>query len=425
MTSILYWNIENFGVNKVQDPNQIQASADRFQYIMRHIADTDPDIFVIIEVETPYNDDRGTLCTGAGENGLAVIYNLLIAANAYWSLVPALKTGVKESVGVFYRSDRVQFTGPKLWAGGNGPTNDAVTALTASDYVAAGWPTLPVVAVAGGAGVNAGVHQNRCAAAVEFRQAPPPLGGLGPYFDWGDTRSPYQTTFWDGARDINIITVHAPANFVAATQFLADMATLPEINGALGANEVRLVLGDFNLNALSGANTYSNCYQPLTHLGYTVGLRPGAVAGAPVPAYRGYFCTHIAARGKAKAWSTNTRTTYYPAYAYNSNAWASIDNVLWASLLPMAPNLTVINGLVGSPYRAANGVTGAPNLGNQIFDTDIDWNCANENPQWPPNAPDVGVLHRDWTGINSWFRGWGVYGRTRSTSDHLPLYFAF
>jgi hypothetical protein len=438
VTRILYWNIENFALNKIQNPvtrkrkrgsslPESAASAERFTYIAQHITDLDPDIFIIVEVETPYAANRGVLCVGSGAPGLLGMLGYLTGVNAAWSLVPALIAGNKEAVGVFFRSDRVQFTGPNLWAGGNGPTNAAVVTAAAAAYPAAWAAGLPGGATNAASAFNPGVAQNLCAAAVEFTT---PLvmgvGGVAVNFGVG-VRHPYQTTFWDIAtnRDINIFTLHAPANTPAAQQFLTDMATADAISAAPGAAEVRLILGDFNLNLLDNAtNLYTNCYAPLPAM-YTPALMPLAAAPAPLLGYRGYYATHIRPTGNTRCWSRNASVVYYPAYAYSGDSrganYESIDNVLYAGAVA-APQLTIANALVGSPYDNPGANPGGAPPGFAAVTQQLNWSWAGLNPD-DPRAPNVAPQFAAARGIRGWFTGWDVYGKIRSTSDHLPLFF--
>jgi hypothetical protein len=388
MTRVLYWNIENFAINKIQNPSAKKrqaggaikvdlSSAQRLTYISRHVTEVDPDIFIVVEIETPYNANRGVLCGGGGETGTLALLGHLQALNANWCLVPPLITGNKEAVAVFFRADRVTFSGPDQWNGGVGPTVPGLAVPMAQAYPAPWNKCLPV--------------GNYSAARVEF----PGLVGMPPAnVNFGvDVRHPYQTTFIDGGgRTINIFAVHSPANFAGATAFLQTMTTMAAIAAPGAANELRLVLGD--------------C---------------------------GYFATHMRPRGNARCWSQTQSVAYYPSYFYTGDsrgsANESIDNVLYlagAGGLPAAPALTVINGVVGSPYNNAGANPGGVPQGTQAFIRDVNWYWAGLNPQWmAPNgpAPDVAPQFNVAKGIRGWFLGWDVYGKIRSTSDHLPLFF--
>ncbi|MEJ2814155.1 hypothetical protein [Caulobacter sp. CCG-8] len=432
MTRVLYWNIENFAINKIQNPSAKKrqrggaikvdlSSAQRLTYISRHVTETDPDIFVVVEIETPYNNNRGVLCGGGGATGVLALLGSLRVLDANWCLVPPLITGNKEAVAVFFRADRVTFTGPDQWNGGIGPTVPNLAVPMAQAYPAPWNNCLPVA--------------NYSAARVEF----PGLVGMPPAnVNFGvDVRHPYQTTFLDaGGRTINIFAVHAPANFAGATAFLQTMTTMAAINSAGAANELRLVLGDFNLALLRVADsTYTNCYAPFTGLAnpYTVALEPAGAPPNPLLGYSGYFATHMRPRGNARCWSKTASVAYYPSYFYTGDsrgsANESIDNVLYlagAGGLPAAPELTIVNGVVGSPYDNAGADPGGVPQGTEPFVRDVNWYWAGLNPQWmAPNgpAPDVAPQFNVAKGVRGWFLGWDVYGKIRSTSDHLPLFF--
>jgi hypothetical protein len=446
MTKILYWNIENFAQNKIDDVKRRKGrasnwgflrSVDRKDYILKHLSVLDPDIFIIVEIETPWADNRGTLCGGDGEQGVNILYQTLFRKSNTWALVPPLVTGNKEAVAVFFRDNRVQFSGPKLWAGGNGPTNDQVTAGTAQDYSGADWETLASTAVNGNSHFNPNVPQNNCAGAVEFED------GTNTLVDFGDTRSPFQTTFWDinGQRNLNIFTLHSPANHVGASDFLNTLATLPDITGPLVNDEVRMVLGDFNLNLLRVAdNTYTDPYTALVNnnFNYQAALVPPGAVPNPLWGYRGYFATHIRRGKTALFWSTQAATVYYPGYAYtgsppkpgkNPGRNESIDNVLFKGNRPqpLVPRITIINGVVGSPFNNAQANPGGAPQGTAAFTAEIDWQdfAVQPNPGKAPNiGPLVGQPRRNlWPGAQKWFRNWDQFGKIRSTSDHLALLF--
>jgi len=162
---------------------------------------------------------------------------------------------------------------------------------------------------------------------------------------------------------------------------------------------------------------------------------PSAPPPAPLDGFRGYFATHMRPRANARCWSNNASTAYYPGYYYtgdgNGLTNESIDNVLYlagAGGLPAAPDLTVINGVVGSPYNnvGANPGGGVAPQGVQAFGAEVNWYWAGLNAQWlgPMGpAPNVAPQYAQQTGVRGWFLGWYVYGKIRSTSDHLPLFF--
>src|SRR5262249_49879804 len=179
-TRVMYWNIENFAFNKIYNPKKKgqkgasisawQAARDRLLYIRRHLTELDPDIFIIVEVETAYNDSRGKLATGAGALGLVALYAALKKDNRNLALVPPLITGPTESVGVFYKRNKVQFTGPNLWNGAAG--YDPILQVNAAQNYIDQWRLkLPDRTVANNSAYNPGASERQCAARIQFAAA--------------------------------------------------------------------------------------------------------------------------------------------------------------------------------------------------------------------------------------------------------------
>ncbi|KVE76120.1 hypothetical protein DF038_18080 [Burkholderia cepacia] len=478
MSTILYWNIQDFAINKIQDQGKKRNqngkrrkldthSALRFNYIADHVEDLQPQIFVVVEVEAPQLAARGELVHdfSGGGSGLLVLLQSLRNIGPY-DLVPPIKTGNHESVGIFFRRDQLVFTGPNFWAGGNGPSPNATTFATSADYPL-NWRTMAATAIPAGAwNHGGGATQNRCAARVEFALAAPPGGNV----NFGTLRAPMQATFWDIAnnRNVNLFIVHSPPSPAAAATFLNNLATIPAITGAAAADEIRLVLGDFNLNLLTPAGAYTNCYgrlcAPPVADPFTVGLLPNPIGPAPVPGmvaqYRAYFATHIlpikstkdreygnVIRPGASFWSTSVRNSNYPGFDYTSVSYDragnivspsdSLDNILYktgaAAAVVNPPQMTIINGVVGSVYRAVGGNPGAANVGHQAFTTQLEtvWNLVyTPPPPAPPTniPPDVAVraTAANILGIrNGFIRNLDNYPTVRGTSDHLPLFFSF
>lgn len=155
MTRILFWNIENFSMNKINDPSteeqpgaskksRTEGSAQKLAFILEHLKPVtgvrpSPDIFIIVET-----------CVGSSEKGVAInstaatgVIELLekikdptnnIQDAADWCLIPPIVCGCRgttvdpsdptnskahdyrESVSIFYNSKKLIFTGPWVWA---------------------------------------------------------------------------------------------------------------------------------------------------------------------------------------------------------------------------------------------------------------------------------------------------------------------
>lgn len=435
MTKILYWNIDKFQtdtINRTADAGgeTVAMSADRRAYIIAHINEADPDIFIIVEPEvTNWNGGLGVLSVGNGWIGIIFMLNLLRINNPgpdadspLWALVPPLVTGRPDTVAVFFRTDRVQFTGPNIWTGGMGPIGPGIPA----NYPI-GRKTLPEEGTVNpNSAFNPGANIAQCAANVRYQTVADPLVDI----DFGaEIRRPYQTTFWDIAnnRNINIFTVHSPANNVQATTFLNNLVTATAITQAPVANEVRLVLGDFNFNLLGNLAFYG----PMTNLGYVVALCPQNAAPVPPLGFNGFFSTTIKTNNNGVECSSQNgngalASRYYPGYAYVTGQ--SLDNVLYWTTPPLAlaPTITIVNKLVGSPFTAVTAAaTPATAQAAQVFPTVINWAWNGQNLDDPLPPQNIAPKQAVYPGFDAGFRQWNQYGKVRSTSDHLPLFFTF
>src|SRR5205085_9388656 len=99
-------------------------------YNYNHNANTilegNPDVFIMIEPRSQAGA-LGSLATGGGPDGLYYLYEGLHLSNNNWRIVPPLKTVNKdlhgtsytEAVGIFYRSDTLEFIGPWVWPAAN------------------------------------------------------------------------------------------------------------------------------------------------------------------------------------------------------------------------------------------------------------------------------------------------------------------
>lgn len=455
MTRILYWNIENFAENKINSVDgrrQVgstktvaEASADRWGYIRSVVESVDPQVFVVVEIESRPFVARGGLDTTAGARGCATLLRRLRgdpAGPRPWSLVPPLQTGPTESVAVFFRHDQLTFCGPAVWPGGAGPsarggrTGDYPpdprmhmdTALPPGNVPDGGntpWP-------------NAGLPVRRCAASTSFTwNAASNNHGLvafGPH-----QRTPYHVCFVDSSvpppprqqpapppprpRVLTIFAVHAPAH-VTAEAYLRDLSKLAEITDPQADSEVRVVVGDFNVNLMDAQFARDPAYQCLKDPAqptppYDLLLDVDAVPMNPYEGFAAYFATHIKHRYSAIGWSTQDDQRVDPGYGYVGSDFgppaSAIDNAYVRYGNPaLAPShyFTIVNPVVGSPYRyRANG---GP-TGGIPFPRLVDY----PPPHRPAPAPVVAPPYSP--GDASAFRGWANYGYLRSTSDHLPL----
>src|SRR5262245_46662023 len=106
MARILFWNLQTFGINKVNSTsNQVkkgqggntlqQAAAQRWTAINGVINATNPDIVVIVEVGTGDSFPSALATNTGGWDGAVWLMNQLRGANAAaeWRMVPPLRVG--------------------------------------------------------------------------------------------------------------------------------------------------------------------------------------------------------------------------------------------------------------------------------------------------------------------------------------------
>ncbi len=451
MTRILYWNVQDFSINKIANPSldrepgttitKAAASADRLQIMRGMVQAATPDIIVIVELETPFGG-KGRLVAGnaplASEQLLLAVRN--VTGDGSWMMVPPLQTGRKEGVIVFYRSDNYSFCGPYSWPGGQGPSRPLQ--LPVAPYPAPFNNYLPQRNIPAGA-PNAGFPEHLMAGKASgytVRAGYDDAGG--PLNFGGRSRDPFCVQFaeFTGAgvqRVLTVFGIHSPANALYAREYMDDLADCAEIVDGQLAGEIRVIVGDFNINLYNAAGVVDPRYVAMTAapVNYELGIR---VLGAPPPApagppptgfmFDGYYATHIKPRRSAKYWSTNGETQYYPGYGYIgarriANFFA-IDNVMarnfagpvWPAAGPA--NVSILNGITGTPYHNLAGLYPAPAP------------PLNASPGYVPvpnlmnNAPFNAVPDRapnHVAGVSQNFRNWYNYGRLRSTSDHLPI----
>ncbi|MBS1912328.1 MAG: hypothetical protein JST22_10110 [Bacteroidetes bacterium] len=441
---VLFWNIENFSINKIADPStrrrqkgsgrltSAESSQERAAYILDHLVETQPDLFVVAELETPFTE-RGRLVTGNGVNASLALLEMLRTGTRNrrrWMLVPPLQTGKKEGICVFYDSRKLVFTGPYGWSGGWGGRPRSVG--TRADYPADFRDCLPRDReIPQGALFNGGRSERRCAGCVDFTRTVAQRIGMKirvitEPIDYGIARAPFMTTFCEiepdsdmVLRNITLFGIHAPASGEHANAYLRNLARNDQIAQRNNSTEVRVIAGDFNVNVVTRELIEATPYADLQQKQYVLGLQPLAVAPQDPRGYRTYFGTHMKGRKGAKYWSTASARVYYPGYGYMGGEKANyiaIDNFFTRYGQNVNPpdenNLTVINGVVGSPYT----LHPVPEPGTPTG--------AVEFPIAMPgirfgNPPAVGPA---WVaGFDRLFRGWNNFGRIRSTSDHLAL----
>ncbi len=435
MTRVLFWNIEKFRKNKIEDPsisasvgtkkrrvdpNQASTAlkaADRFTVIKRIILATNPDIVVIVELSsekspTPQMDSGGT-----GVAGAKVLLTWLRGLSAEWRLVPPLKVGddpKTEAVGVFYKGQTGTlqrfFTGPNFWTGGLGGFSCVPTYAPTPGAYDAGDVNMMLVPpgsaprqVPPGAAYCGGQMENTLAARVTFRE----LGNPDFVLNYGIYRPPYMVTFTEQnatgiVRNLTVFGVHTPPKDGTYSEgYPAYLADTEEVTGDLRALETRIIGGDFNLPLLKTNGTQTNLYAPLTVNDYTLLLTSLFPNAQMDRTGQGFYMTSLR-RGKSTIWQYS-----YPGYDYFSQSY---DNILVRPFNPaQVYATTVMNPVVGTPYQGnPNGTAGAPVLGSLMQAPIVD--------PWPAALLDPPENQQKYLCV------WNNFGHLRSTSDHFGVF---
>ncbi|WP_444890506.1 hypothetical protein [Microbulbifer sp. DLAB2-AA] len=516
-----------------------QAAQQRLQHLISNLTDgvvpaglaIVPDIFVMVEVQRGMNGlAEGQTVYDASAASLLDVLKVTPALNANneaWCLVPPLISGlggVAEGIAVYYNATKLQFIGPYVWPApvvGAPSVGPAQPAPAAAGYYGDPWgsfpppsgfpvgpiaapvpgavpPVLPPLSedclpnrlLAPGFGAPAGVTENQLAGQFQFFHpvavgAPPAVPINFP--NAGD-RSPFLTKFIDltvaGGRIINLFSFHArPGQDPVAPGIIPDsvagtqaLATIQEIQAPLAANQVNVIVGDFNVSVFNVAphNRADQAYGPLINpiggvpagLGYTQHIRP-----TPGVVYnnteQGYFFTHMISRSRSASntspgdptpWNQPKVTPLpanavgYPAYGYAGTGmrgrYDAIDNVFTkygAAAAAGAPaNITIVNRVTGTPYNrgaipaAANCPIGHYQYNVAMADGPAAANPALPLPPGPPlpaaippggfyppgYTPPPPIIPPTTIGTDNdrrHFIGWNNYGRVASTSDHIAL----
>ncbi len=479
MSRIIYWNIDNFSLRKIQAAGAgAPAAAARLNYMLQWVLQGPaggpiPDIIVVVEVHGRIREvgAEGLVLASAGRAGQAVlllrsrlrthpILGTLGPHATNWCVVPPINLGdfgQREAVAVFYNAANLQFIGPNILYPLYGvphlrqsqPVN-AVTNPVRIPYNAAWTAAMPAVVrthVFPGFGA---IPENQLAGEWQYyvgaRPAVPPDPADPPAnrirFPAAGCRGPFLTRFLDLTvmpnRILNIFAVHtSPAS---AWNAVHNMQVVPEM-AAVAANEVNVIVGDFNIDSFA---PNADAYNWLAAAGgiYHMALDPRALpAPAISPARHRYCMTHLLPLADATPFNnfmvpTDPQHHVYPRFGYMGSSWHGLNNtgaidnfftVYDAALAPPANNnICVINTLTGKPYNlvappAGGGVT-AELTGGPVFPSHI---LANNTLVTVPPAM-AGNLGIDSTTaaapgelIN--FRHITQFGIVRNVSDHLPL----
>lgn len=392
--NIVFWNIEGFSFNKFNDAD-VQNVIGEVMFPTPMGGNAVADIIIVIEVFA-----RGTALggvpAGAGAAGLEALAHAVMATDGNFVCIPPVSLadggGRAEAIGVFYNTANLNFAGPMVWSN-YGPVPGAEIGHTTAN-AAHPWDQLlpgPLAAFANAAlphpwntmpgfgGVGALMPQIHFPNAANNAFLEFPLAGM---------RRPLrcQFTYNGGANMLDLWIVHLPPNGVTAGNALAQLATSPDIIAAPGANDIRVVCGDFNLN--TGNPFFMGLYGPMTALGYTPQIGPAGTLAA----------------------GSNTHYKKYPKPANYLAGGLSLDNALtWPGAGMAVTDFDVIDMVAGTPALYFN---------SQLL------NALGTYVGMPGNPVQV-------------FRSWANFGHIgnrpragnmvglRGASDHMPVYLEF
>ena len=210
---------------------------------MNTIEEADPDIFVVLEAR--YRP--GPVAQLATGNGPAGLIHLLAEMREWtspnWYLVPPLRVNPPdplaiathtETVGVYWRNDRLAFTGPFVWPAG--ANNASGPPIPPGGPAGAAYPAPWNAVVPAGTTAAAWCRYYDDSGEILFNDA--------------IHRRPYLTIFRERAgamRTVNLFSVHFKPGVNAQTA----SAKLSDITGRPRAGELTVVAGDFNINLLA------------------------------------------------------------------------------------------------------------------------------------------------------------------------------
>jgi hypothetical protein len=455
----LIWNIDNFDINKIANPaasgtepgttiTPSVAAANRLSYILdtfeinRTAGMISPHIIAVIEVSSNLGvDARGSLAVATAWNASSTLLGeIRTRFGAHWALIPPLQISRRNSIALFYDTRTLVFSGPFIWPSGSaGVAMRPGLGVTAGDYPPdqqSGFVDLTRRVPAGALG-NVGQLESQLAAATEFTykvghaNAGNPVDLLG-----AQLPSPYLVTFAEvsGAvvqRNLSLFIVHGPGSDPKAELLLQTMANMQEIGGPFGNKEVRVVCGDFNLNLMDDALVRSAGYTSFIGqakpdgLTYELALNPLDPAPVAPPeelnGYKGYYATHTRSLRRAAYFGTGSLgEATYPGYWYVGNTDKPFGNYALDNFLTVygpgtarpASNITILNGVVGSPFNVEDPPFGGGPKGT-LSRAIAMAAPAFQNPQRvnPRNPKDNQMG----------FQEWNNFGRIISTSDHMAV----
>lgn len=288
---VMAWNIQNFSNNKL-GVAAVQACIMSTIYAPAPGGAMFPDLLVVIEpCARPTN--IGAVPVTSGAVGLAALLVLLQAQDANWRAVPPVCLGAAgraEAIGVFYRQNILTFTGPHVWSNYFPVPAAQLGGVTTAPWTAEFYAGPPVAAVYPAPWNAAPLAAAGAPAPQIFFPNAANTGFI--QFPQADFRRPLRTTFTIIATGgtLDLWSFHtSPSVIMGVNQAVAAMvnlATVPDLAVAPAANSIRIICGDFNIDAATPAD-YLAGYGALALLGYTpqLGTAGASLLNPPPPTF--------------------------------------------------------------------------------------------------------------------------------------------
>jgi hypothetical protein len=442
---ILYWNVQDFTNNKIanglppphaaygyagagQGPERLAYMIDTFSTgALPGPVPFIPDFIVVVEIEKGgANVGPGYPVIGNAATGVIGLLNAinanatLIGGGRHWSLVPPLSLGRKgqgEGIAVFYNDTAWRFMGPQS---------------RGAAYLAPFAGALPNRRIPVGYPLGRGNQWEDRLQGQWFYTSRKRVRFGNPSsikFPFRNSRPPWLTYFGSVALPatlVRLMSIHTqplPATTpIAATRAISYVTGMMN-NAWEAAQQIDVILGDFNVNNLAAASwAAGGAFAHFVGTDAVFNANPVYTPAVRAPAglnvmYNDYYRTESPPLADCEVENGGAISGQMPGYDYLIR---SIDNVFYrthgVAAPPAAARSTIVNRATGTPYPAAAGapvpapyrgaVTYAPTMATPIA-TII------ANVLAAPAVYDG----------NDEFQEWDNYGKIRSTSDHLPLVF--
>lgn len=246
MVDILYWNIEQFGFRSLSDTQVCDT-------ITSTIDEANPDLVFIVEVGAFGAGIGGITNRASGSIGYAKLRRMSLALGKTFNAVPPVGLAPRgkmcEAVGALWDNTSVTFLGPHVWSN-KGPVPASQIGRTQTTATPPWGQLLGVGETFSNVKYPKpwnGKPLHKAGAFAPQVRFPNAANNGFITFPNDRNRRPARFEFAYGGTTYDIFVIHtSPNQAVLGTQALA---TIPDVSNHVPANTVRIILGDFNVNA--------------------------------------------------------------------------------------------------------------------------------------------------------------------------------